>query len=185
KGNTVKDAEIITEQYSPETFDRSKTKVLLMGEDLAKDGIFPTLDSTYRDLRAPLSAKIAIVEGTAKDALEITQKYSLLTSDFYADLIDTSNRVGLIKSEDLQSICPVILEKGKDIALPIIALDKPKSTAKLNGVSLFSGDKLTGKLDLKQSIMFLILTDQTMKRTKINLQVSNDKEKLPKNFVDF
>src|SRR5699024_3486273 len=73
KGNTVKDAEIITEQYSPETFDRSKTKVLLMGEDLAKDGIFPTLDSTYRDLRAPLSAKIAIVEGTAKDALEITQ----------------------------------------------------------------------------------------------------------------
>src|SRR5699024_1918207 len=90
-----------------------------------------------------------------------------------------------IKSEDLQSICPVILEKGKDIALPIIALDKPKSTAKLNGVSLFSGDKLTGKLDLKQSIMFLILTDQTMKRTKINLQVSNDKEKLPKNFVDF
>src|SRR5699024_9952650 len=74
KGNTVKDAEIITEQYAPETFDRSKAKVLLIGEDLAKSGMFPTLDSVYRDLRAPLSAKLAIVEGEAKDALEITEK---------------------------------------------------------------------------------------------------------------
>ncbi|HLR42288.1 MAG TPA: Ger(x)C family spore germination protein [Pseudogracilibacillus sp.] len=184
-GNTVKDAEILAEQYSPETFDRSKAKVLLIGEDLAKKGMFPTLDSVYRDLRAPLSATIAVVEGTAKDALEITEKYSLLTSDFYADLIDTSDQAGLIKSEDLQSICPVILEEGKDIALPAIALNEKKSGAKLNGLSLFSGDELTGELDLDQSIMFLILSNQTKKRTKVNLQVTEGKEEITKNYVNF
>lgn len=184
-GNTVKDAEIITEQYAPETFDRSKAKVILVGEDLAKIGMYPTLDSIYRDLRAPLSAKIAIVEGEAKDALEIKQKYSLLTSDFYANLIGTSERAGLIKSEDLQSICPVLLGEGKDIALPSIALNESKTSAKLSGLSLFSGDKLTGTLDLNQSIMFLLLTDQTTKRTKLNLQVTEDKKEYPKNYVDF
>lgn len=185
KGDTVKDAEIITEQYAPETFDRSKAKVLLIGEDLAKSGMFPTLDSVYRDLRAPLSAKLAIVEGEAKDALEISQKYSLLTSEFYANLIETSDRAGLIKSEDLQSVCPVILGGGRDIALPSIEVDKSASSAKLNGLSLFSGDKLTGALDLKQSIMFLLLTDQTTKRTKINLQVTENKKEETKNYVDF
>ncbi len=184
-GDTVKDAEHQLDRLIPEKFDRSKAKVILLGENLATNGIYSTLDSIYRDLRGPLNASVAVVKGTAKDALNIKENYSRPVSDFYSELLTSAGGSGLTKNENVQSICPIMLSDLKDIAVPYIRVTEDSNMAIVDGMALFSGDKMTGKLNIKESSMLLILTDNTPKGTKMNLKVSNDKEKHDKNFVDF
>src|SRR5690625_4959517 len=72
-GNTVGDSDIKLEQVVSQKFDRSKARILLIGGKLAKKGIFPTLDTMYRDPRGPLGASVAIVSDRAEDGLNIKE----------------------------------------------------------------------------------------------------------------
>lgn len=184
-GDTVKDAENKIDQFISGKFDRSKSEVLLIGKKLAENGVFTTLDSLYRDLRGPLNASVAIIDGSAEDALNVEETYNQLTSAFYFDLLDSAHSKGLITYENVQSICPVILTPGEDIVLPYIKFQNNKKEIKLDGLALFSGDLMTGTLNLDESTMLLLLANKAPKRTKINLKVTNDKQKHDKNFVDF
>lgn len=183
-GRTVKDAESHMDQILPEKFDRSKAKVIFLGEELASEGVFSTLDSIYRDLRGPLNATVAVFDGTARDALNLQENDSLLVSDHYAQLLDSAETAGLTKKENVQSICPVILSEGKDIVLPYVRLNQGRNDAEVEGLALFYNDKMTGTMNIRETGMFLILSDQTPKETTLSLKVSNDKKKYDKNFVN-
>lgn len=183
-GNTVKDTDKKMEQKIPELFDRSKTRVIFFGEELATDGIFSTLDSVYRDLRGPLNAKIAIFKGEAKDALMLQSEQSLLTSDIYANLLESAGQAGITKNENVQIACPIILGNGKDVVLPYVSITDDGSEAIIEGVALFNGDQMTGTLNIKETSMFLVLSDQITKNTALNLKVHDTYEDQNKNFVN-
>lgn len=183
-GETVKDAEHRMDQIISEKFDRSKARVILFGEQLASQGIFPTLDSLYRDLRGPLNATVAIIDGTAKDALSAKLDEPILISDLYVELLDSAEHQGLTKKENVQTACPIILSEGTDLVLPYVGLEEEEKTAKVKGLALFNGDQLTGKLGIKETGMFLILSDQKRNGLSLNLKVSSDKKIHEKNFVD-
>src|SRR5699024_5022541 len=132
--------------YAPENFDRSKAKIILLGETLAKKGVFTTLDAIYRDLRGPLHAGIAIVSETAEDALTVDKKYNMLISDYYLNLLHSAGNVGLTEAQNVQDICPIILTDGEDVAIPYIKVNKDKKEAKVEGIALFMDDQMTGML---------------------------------------
>ena len=182
-GDTVKDAENHMDQIIPEKFDRSKAKVIFLGKQLASHGIFPTLDSIYRDLRGPLNATLAVFDGKAKDALSAKTGESMLVSDVYSELLDSAEDAGITKNENVQSACPIILSEGKDLVLPYVSLKQDK-LPNVKGLALFNGDRFTGTLNIKETSMFLILSDQKPKGTTLNLKISSDKKKHEKNFVN-
>jgi len=182
-GNTVKDAEKKLDKTIPEEFDRSKTRLIIFGEELAKEGIFSTLDSIYRDLRGPINADTAIFTGTAQDALSIQSGEALLISDVYAELIDSAEQSGIIKNYSVSKARPLMLAQGMDLVLPILSLDE-NDKPQVEGTALFQGDKMTGTLDIKESIVYLMLTNQVNKNLTINLQVSEKHEEPDKNFVN-
>src|SRR5699024_8881000 len=122
----------------------------MIGEKLAEYEIFPTLDSMYRDPRGPLNASVAIVKERAEEGLMIQKNQSFFTSEFYYDLLKSSEEAGIIKRENVQSICPVLLSGRKDIALPLINIDNDDN-ARIEGLALFTGDKMTGQLGEKES----------------------------------
>src|SRR5690625_2325429 len=183
-GDTVKDTEKHMDQKIPEKFDRSKARVIFFGEELATEGIFSTLDSVYRDLRGPLNAKIAIFAGKAKDALFFHPKQALLTSDIYANLLESAEQAGITKNENVQIACPIILVKGKDVVFPYVSVNQEETEAIVEGVALFHDDQMTGTLNIKETSMFLILSDQISIYTALNLKVQDDQEDYNKNFVN-
>lgn len=183
-GNTVGAADIELERLLAQKFDRSKARVLLIGESLAKYGMYPTLDSMYRDPRGPLNATVAIIKKRAEEGLTIQKNQSFFTSEFYFDLLKSSEDSGIIKRENIQSICPVLLSGRKDIALPVINISDEKS-AYLEGLALFSGDKMTGQLDEDQSIMYLLLTKEVSQNVTFNFHIDHDAKNYAKNFVTF
>lgn len=184
-GDTVGDADLELEQILPQQFDRSKARVLLIGRKLAEAGVFSTLDSVYRDPRGPLSANVAIVEETAEKGLKRSDHFSFLVSDYFYELLNSAEHGGIVKVENVQSVCPIILAGGADVVLPLFTYDEKKETMKISGVGLFSGEKLTGELEEKEAIMYLILKNEVARKIKLNLRISDDKEQHDKNFVNF
>src|SRR5699024_3112234 len=134
---------------------------------------------------ATLYASVAIVDGTAKDALEVEDTYSLLTSEFYSELLKTASNAGIIKDDNIQEICLVILSDGKDIAIPQIALMDNGKRAKITGSTLFNGDKSSGELSLDENIMLLTLMGVKNKNRKMNFLVDPDQERREKHYVNF
>lgn len=182
-GDTVKDAEKHMDQRIPEKFDRSKSRVIFFGEELATDGIFSTLDSVYRDLRGPLNANVGVFAGEASEALSVTSEEGLLASDIYDQLLNSAEEAGITLNHDVQTACPILLTEGKDLVLPYLSLvDENKVT--VEGLALFHGDQMTGTLNIKESSMFLMLSDQVTRNTSINLKVTDDHEDYIKNFVN-
>lgn len=185
KGDTVKDAERKIDQIIPTKFDRSKAKVVILGTELAKSGIFHPLDSLYRDLRGPLNAKVVITESTAKKTLKVKERYGQMVSDYLTDLLKSVEISGIIYEHNIQSICPILLSEGEDIILPYMTLRNEGQEAFVEGLALFSGDQMTGKLSTEESIMLIILLGNHSPRAKINFQISDNEEKFYDNFVDF
>lgn len=183
-GDTVGDSDIELERHLSQRFDRSKARILLLGEELAKYGMFPTLDSMYRDPRGPLNAFVAVVVGRAEEGLKIKKEKSFFKNEFYFGLLNSAEETGIIKSENVQSICPVLLSERKDIMLPLIKVDDADN-AYIDGQALFSGDKMTGTLNKEESIMILLLTDNMTKSLKLNFQISEDRKKHEENYVTF
>lgn len=183
-GNTVGDADIELERLLAQEFDRSKARILLIGEDLAKYGIFSTLDSMYRDPRGPINATVAVVKSRAEDGLKIQKDQSFFTSEFYYDLLKSSEDSGIIKRENIQSISPVLLSGREDIALPLINITSDDK-AYLEGLALFSGNVMTGQLEEVQSVMYLILTKDVKEEVTFNFHIDNQEENYAKNFVTF
>lgn len=183
-GNTAKDAEKHMDQSIPEKFDRSKTRLIFFGEDLAKKGVFPILDSVYRDLNGSLNAKVAIFEGKAKEALSVHVDQSLLTSDMYAELLDSAQKAGITKNDNVQNVCPVILTEGKDIILPYVDWKEDTKEAVVKGVALFVDDKMTGTLNIEETSTLLMLMDEVTKNLSLNLKISDEHKESVKNYVN-
>lgn len=183
-GTTVKDTERKMDMRIPEKFDRSIARVILFGESLASEGIFSTLDSVYRDLRGPLNAKVAIFDGEAEDALSIKSDQAPMVSAIYAELLESAGKAGITKNETVQIACPIMLSEGKDLVLPYVSLNKAKDEAVVNGTALFFHDKMTGTLGIKESTMFLILSDQMVRDIALNLKVDDGNEDPNKDFVN-
>ena len=184
-GHTAKDAEIKMDKKIAQKFDRSKANVIVFGKDLAEEGIFSTLDSIYRDLRGPLNANIAIYDGEAEEALNIKSEQAPMVSDIYRELLKSADRAGITKNENVQMACPAILSKGQDIVLPYVGLDESTNDVSVKGVALFFHDKMTGTLNVHETTMFRVLSDQLAKYTEFNFQVNENKDDPNKEFINF
>ncbi|MBS4219378.1 Ger(x)C family spore germination protein [Bacillus sp. FJAT-49711] len=182
-GSSARDAEVHMEQKVPEKFDLSKVKVILIGEKLASHGIFPILDSTYRDLRGPLNAKIVVIKENAKEGLSIRVREAMTISDYYSELLHTSEQGGITKNENVQEIFPITLSEGKDFVVPYLTIEKDENKAKVLGVAMFDSDKFSGTLGLKESSMLLVLSDNKKKNLPFNIKISNKHKQELDNFV--
>lgn len=183
-GNTAKDIDKHMDQVIPEKFDHSKARVLLFGEEIAKEGIFSTLDSMYRDLRGPLNAQVAIFAGEASEALSIHSEQPLLKSEIFTQLLVSAEEAGITKNESVQTACPILLADGKDLVLPYLSYDEEKGEERMEGIALFHKDKMTGTLGSKETSMFLVLADQITKNISFNMSNDEDNEDPNKNFVN-
>lgn len=185
EGNTIGETDIDFDRHLSQKFDRSKARVLLLGKKLAENGIFSTLDAIYRDPKGALGASVAIVEETAEEGLNTQNNQKVLPSEFYYDILKTGEESGIIIRENIQSLSPKMLSGRKDMVLPLIKIQEGKNNINLDGLALFSGEKMTGELKGEHSIMLLILAKKIVKRIQLNLQVTEDEEEFNKNFVTF
>lgn len=148
------------------------TRVLVIGEELARSGIAPVLDYIMRSREFRFSTWVMVSEGPAKDLLEITPKLSKLPAELVAELnqIARENSVSVPRSL-LDLLQLLVEEQASEPILPILVKHEAPTKAKeaqgqeqpeqqstskaeslaMVGLAAFQGDKMVGKLNAVES----------------------------------
>ncbi|MGM7700773.1 Ger(x)C family spore germination protein [Pseudalkalibacillus sp. Hm43] len=183
EGNNVRNVRMNIDRAVSGTFTASKTRVFLYSEDIAKEGLYPYLDIFYREPSSSLNARLAITKGEANKILEMRRVENTLIGEHTEELIRSSEVNTIVPKLDIQAVCPLFFDPGKDPIVPYIVRKEDKGEEVIDGLALFQDDKLTGILGLKDSTLLLLLMNKKSKVARIVRKVHNDKELDIENYV--
>lgn len=164
------------DQMISESYDPSKLRVVLLGEELAKENIYPLLDEMYRTANSNLNAQLAVVEeGTAEEAISLKQTNETGVSDYISGLLEAAVSSTHSTGENLQLLCAELLEPGIDFSVPMLRVEEEH--LKFSGMGLFHKEKYTGeKISAEQSTLYMLLQGKKGRIARLTEKV-NDRGK--------
>ncbi len=157
-GHSVQEASLQLQKMVSQHMDLRETRVLLVNKAFAEKSLYETLDYFYREAQFPISILIAITDGQAQDVIELDVEDRSLISQYLYDLLESNKEEGIIPEESPFLISSIMMTPGFDNVLPVIAALQQKERAKINGLALFHGKQMTGKLDMNHARTFVMLT---------------------------
>lgn len=164
-----------------EQFDASKLKIMLLGEQYAKQDIYPGLDMFYRDPKSSVTANVLVVKGKAHDLLNVKDQESKSKSEYLTDLIQSTQAATIIPKQTRPLITD-LLDPGTDLVLPLI--ETKTNAAQIKGIALFNGHKYTGHdLSLQESTLFLLMKEEKEKRAWLKLKIDANKKPKMENYI--
>lgn len=131
-------------------------QVLIIGEDQARTGIIPYLDTFMRNKESRFEVWVLVSEGNAKDVLETEMELDEVSAVGIAKMIknhaETSKSLGVRLLDFLSKIT----ERSASAVAPIIKIIKEEDIHRLSlsGLAVFKKGQMTGKLTEDQSIGF-------------------------------
>ncbi|KAB2330183.1 Ger(x)C family spore germination protein [Cytobacillus depressus] len=161
----------------------SKIQVLLIGEKLAKKEFYPTLDVFYRDPKSALNAKLAVVNDQAKEVIKLGSEVNVSVGEYISDLLTSAEDLTMANDFDIQTVGTIILDPGRDIAIPMIHRVNHK-TAKVVGLALFNNNVYSGMVLNKQdTTMYYLLAGHLSKIARFTKKI--DDSGSVKDFITF
>ncbi|SHH68378.1 spore germination protein KC [Caloranaerobacter azorensis DSM 13643] len=164
EGNTLFDA---IRNFIAETGVKlywSHLRVVLLSQDVAKEGIVPTLDLFMRDAELRTDVWLLISKGkTAREILEEgTAKIHDTVSFHLHDMLKTEASISKYKGVQFWDFVKTLSEEGSSPFLPTVELvDKGKEKIpKICGVAVFKKGKMVGWLDGIETRALLFIRDE-------------------------
>ena len=183
KAKTLSDARMKFTRKISGDYATNKNRVLLLGNDLAKQDIYPIFDIIYRDPRSSLGAKVIISKGRADEILKLNKVEETLISEEILNLINTGESHTIVPIESVQTVCTTIFDPGEDVVLPLVEKNEDNSL-NISGVALFDGHKYTGKNLLDSDpTMLLLLKNEMQKFARFTLEVNPKEKDIRERFV--
>jgi len=130
----------------------SHNQIIILGEDLAKEGIHDSLDFFLRSRETRMTVSILVAKGKAGDVFETEPELGKLSAAEIAQLIDTQSE----SSETIQFTLMEYLSKIAcqcSIVTPIIEVkeESGKKVAYISSGAVFKKDKMVGELDKRET----------------------------------
>ncbi|TDL34819.1 Ger(x)C family spore germination protein [Jeotgalibacillus sp. S-D1] len=183
-GHTLRDARYKADLNVSEHLDYSKLQMMLLGEELAKEDIYSFLDVVYRNAANNLSSRLAVVEGEATELLYHPLRTQFDISQYYANIIESSELVGVLPKISLQTACTLMFDPGGDLYLPYLTYNEEMARAEVSGIALFNGRKYTGTyLTAEQGTLFNVLMDNTEGSVRMTKKYTEDKQPEVANYM--
>ncbi|RAK18606.1 spore germination protein [Anoxybacillus vitaminiphilus] len=150
----------IFEELQHESSDpiaQGSLEMVLYGEELAKKGVIPIIDTLQRDSRIGTRLYLAVVNGTANELLK--GKYGTRGNGIYlSNLIRQNIEQRDIPKTNLHKFLYAYYSDGRDPFLPYIQKEKDK--VKIVGIALFDGDRMVHYIKESDMFYFKILVDR-------------------------
>lgn len=154
-------------------------QTLIIGEDLAKNGISDVLDMFFRGVEFRKQTSVLIAKNsTAEEVLNVVTPLESLNSKNIRDGLSVDSKyLGIGDNISFEDLVGTFLDSNKEIILPSVSINGTKSDGEKienietadpsvrlieSSLAVFKGDHLVGFLDNKQSI------DLNFVRNKIN-----------------
>lgn len=156
-GTNLREASLNLDRNIAGTFDPAKGRTIIIGNELAKQGLSQPFNSIFREPRVDLNAKVAITDGTANELMTHLAENEMEKAEFFYDLIDSAEKFTETPPLTLRTFFTYLLDKGRDFALPYVTIDEETNMAKLGGSGLFHKEKFTGEFISNQETTVLLL----------------------------
>lgn len=154
-------------------------QTLIIGEDLAKNGISDVLDMFFRSVEFRKQTSVLIAkDSTAEDVLNIVTPLESLNSKNIKDGLSVDSKyLGIGDNVSFEELVGTFIDSNKEIILPSVSITGTKSEGEKienietadpsvrlieSSLAIFKDDHLVGFLDNKQSIKLNVV------RNKIN-----------------
>ena len=189
-GKTIPDAAMVIEQKSPKKIYLGHVNVVIISEDIAKDGFFKVADWLFR---SPETRKqfylLQAKNDKAKDIIKIISPLESFPSQSIATLLESNrdsksasttttynNFVGYVLEEGADPILPTItihgnIKKGSEQSN--IETTEPIAYLTLGPLAIFKEDKLVGYATTKESQLINLIQNK-IKEIKFSLTFKND-----------
>ncbi|MCK9862906.1 Ger(x)C family spore germination protein [Paenibacillus sp. ATY16] len=147
----------------PGTIEANKAFVIIIGDDLASQGIMPFLEFFYRLPKAYLNTKVLIAKGQASDILSVPEVENNPIAFDIKQIVIGSERTTLVPNQTLYSLWNQVSDPSEDSVLPMVHKIR-NNTLAIDSTGLFNGDAFTGvTLARNDSILLLLLQDKLSK----------------------
>ncbi|WP_408895012.1 Ger(x)C family spore germination protein [Paenibacillus taichungensis] len=161
-----------------------KYGMILYGNKLAQNDIYPYLDVLYREPDYPTShVKIGIVDGAAGDLLQQKRVGSILIGEFITKKIKSLEELCIFPEMTLETLLPPMLDPGQDFALPYLYQDGEEIAAR--GIALFHDQKFTGSLNTEQGPLYVIMSGKWNKAARFVKKIHSGPSNDPRNYVTY
>lgn len=144
-------------------------QTLIIGEDLAKNGISDVLDMFFRGVEFRKQTPVLIAKNsTAEEVLNVVTPLESLNSKNIRDGLSVDSKyLGIGDNISFEDLVGTFLDSNKEIILPSVSINGTKSDGEKienietadpsvrlieSSLAVFKGDHLVGFLDNKQSI---------------------------------
>lgn len=130
-------------------------RVIILGEALAREGIAPHLDITFRSAQNRLTALVVLAKGPAVDVLNTDASLEQQPGEMVRELTVNSMK----NPRTVKHMVEALVNDGVDVSTPYYVADQtvvgskgdPKERITLEGMAVFRDDKLAGFLKGEQA----------------------------------
>ncbi|OIR60897.1 spore gernimation protein [Bacillus sp. FMQ74] len=186
-GTTIREANNKLQTSLSRTINTSHRRTVIIGEDMARDGVAPVFDILTRNPQNRLTALILVSRGEARDILNT----DVQLEQFPAEMIRELAIIATSRPVFLSRFMSDLVETGSDPYAPVISASKTKpggkgkSNLKIDGLAIFKKDRLMDIFKDEHMTAALMLLNQArqpefivdlpnqMGQASIQLQKSN------------
>lgn len=179
-GDTVMDAYRNLQQKLPRKIFFSHNRVIIIGKQLAAQGMVQALDFFQRYRQSQMKNFLAISETTALELMQFQPKFEKLASEVLVDEFDQQ----VLLSVRLVDFLNILQSQGVEPAVPMLEIvssgkGQPKNKGtnlSVSGTAVFKEDRMIGKLNSSLSRDLLWVLD-SLKEGVITIDVEHAQRK--------
>lgn len=179
EGETVFEAIRSMLQLSGHRLYWGHSKIVVVSEEIAGEGMSKVLDLIYRDAEVRTDMYVLVSKGkTAKEVFLQQGITSALAGYEVMEMLASQKNAGKAPSTKIYQYIGAISNKMAAGVLPSIELKsiEGKMTSILTGTAVFKNDKLIGYLDSDETMLLMFVIKQFDKGTIVQKEFSNGQE---------
>lgn len=178
-GKNIRDANIKQQKSLSRALYFAHRRVLILGEDLSKEGIAPVMDVVSRVPQNRLTSFLLIAEGMARDVLSADAPTEQFPGEMLRELAQNSMK----RPQMIKHVVEAMLADGIDPVVPVVHVTKThpgqatpsRTNLQLSGVAVFNGEnRLAGILYQDKAQGLLMAMDQSRNTQVTVLAPSKD-----------
>lgn len=185
-GKTVIDAVSNMSNLMSKQMFFGQNKIIMFGKEVCESDFKDKVDYFLRSNDARADVAVCMVDMQASKVLESSENDAHVPAESMVNLLHTGESLGkslYLMTEDLLNVYG---DKTTDISMPVLTLNKETGNAKLNGIAIFSDDKLAKILDEEETLGFLLISGKTKncmvefeneKFGRIGVEIINERSK--------
>ncbi|RAP75635.1 Ger(x)C family spore germination protein [Paenibacillus montanisoli] len=168
-GNLVRAGELMSYQGTG-SIELSKTSLLLIGEQVASHDIYPLFDVHYRNVNTNMGARVAVVKGSALQALTKNAKQAKKLTGSLVRLITMEERKKGLPAENVRSLLTEMTGPEQDFILPY--MEQSGGKLQIGGAALFHNRAYSGiKLTMNQMDVLSMLQGKRTQGITYDIQL--------------